>query len=375
MIRSGNIAQALKNLGHDVFALTTSGGKSALIEAGFKGNVILVPCSLFLKNERGNFDRLSSYFVSSIMGCIAARKIENIDIIYTDSDYPCDIIPAREIRKRNPNARWVAMVHHLLMAENTLRSSVISTKLKIGLQNWGLQFIAKRADAAFVYESMSGRLVAKVLTEKGLPPLAITYVNNGYSAGDLNRVLPSATHYKAVLLGGLRPGKGLREVVPIWQRVVRSMPSARLGLIGGISAQYRAELVDSLKSANIEHSVDILGTKPRDEAIALLKGADLLFAPSLEEGWGIAVCEALACAVPVVAYDLPVYRDLFPEGMISVPMGDHETFAKSIEMLLMDPVKRDVLGQAGKRSVERFEWQDIARHEIEAFASVRAQSA
>lgn len=56
--------------------------------------------------------------------------------------------------------------------------------------------------------------------------------------------------------------------------------------------------------------------------------------PSHEEGFGVAPLEAQACGLPVVAWNLPVYQEVFPKGMIKVEMGDIKRFADKVLDLL-----------------------------------------
>jgi glycosyltransferase involved in cell wall biosynthesis len=50
-------------------------------------------------------------------------------------------------------------------------------------------------------------------------------------------------------------------------------------------------------------------------------------APSFEEGFEMAILEALASGTPAVTWDLPVYREVFPKGLKRIPVGDVDSFA------------------------------------------------
>jgi len=372
MVRSASVARELQHRGNEVLLVTTSGGRAAWSGLGFDGEAIEVPCSIGRHFERGNFDRAMAYGVSAIIGAHIAAKLSNYEIVYTDSDYPCDVIPASSLRRSNDNVRWVAMIHHLLGVrhENGVYLSEVLGKLKRAVQRWAHRTIARDADAVFLYDSEAGRAIASELEILGFSRGRVVFVNNGFSAEGLREIPASPQRYDAVLIGGLRPGKGAGEVVPIWRRVIGARPNTTLGIVGPMPAGAERSFEREIQVAGLDGTIDVLGPRSHNETIALLKAAGLLFAPSLEEGWGIAVCEALACEKPVVAYDLPVYRTLFPAGVVPIAMGDHEEFAMGVVRILSNRLERESLATGGKNAVARFEWGRIAEDDLAAFHEI-----
>lgn len=70
----------------------------------------------------------------------------------------------------------------------------------------------------------------------------------------------------------------------------------------------------------------------------------------------------MACGLPVIAYDLEAY-DVFKEGIIKVPIGDVERFARSILGLLSDGISATRLGEKAKIIARNFDWDRIAEIE------------
>jgi phosphatidylinositol alpha-mannosyltransferase len=102
-----------------------------------------------------------------------------------------------------------------------------------------------------------------------------------------------------------------------------------------------------------------------EEALsAELASAKLLVAPSLGgESFGMVLTRAFASATPVVASDIPGYRDVFEERAgVAVPPGDHEALKQAVIGLLEDEPRREQMGAAARVIArERYDWRDIGR--------------
>ena len=102
-------------------------------------------------------------------------------------------------------------------------------------------------------------------------------------------------------------------------------------------------------------AVDWRGFVSEEEKRTILRESRLLLAPSSEEGWGIAVAEALAAGVPVVAYTLPVLDELFGSAYVGTPVGDIDTLAARAVEVLTDDALATRLSRAGREAVARYD--------------------
>jgi glycosyltransferase involved in cell wall biosynthesis len=83
---------------------------------------------------------------------------------------------------------------------------------------------------------------------------------------------------------------------------------------------------------------------------------------------------AFACATPVVASDIPGYRDVMTPGTsLSFPAGDEQALADAVESLLADEPHRQAMGAAGRELAQaRYSWVSIARRRVEIYESLAA---
>ncbi len=123
--------------------------------------------------------------------------------------------------------------------------------------------------------------------------------------------------------------KGIDQLLEAMANVVKECPSVQLGIAG--AGPQRKELERLVSELGIESNVDFLGFVSEKRKIALLHEADIFVFPSRQEGFGIAVLEAMATGTPVVANDLDVLDDLVPDGANRlVDASDPEKFATAL---------------------------------------------
>jgi len=169
-------------------------------------------------------------------------------------------------------------------------------------------------------------------------------------------------------LGRMHSLKGVFDLPDVWSRVRGSCPEVTLTVIG--EGPHRGVVMDRFKERGLMDGVRFTGAIPEVEKNRLLSEARIGLSLSSEEGWGLAVNEYLACGLPVVAYDLPVFREVFPDLLDSVPLGDLPAASQAILELLDDPKARQLQGQIGREYVQRYDYREMALKELEYLKSL-----
>jgi glycosyltransferase involved in cell wall biosynthesis len=164
-------------------------------------------------------------------------------------------------------------------------------------------------------------------------------------------------HLLVCAVGRLSPEKGQGFLLAAFREVVAAMPEARLVLVGEgpLSSRLRAQ------AARWGLSDHVIFAGYREDVEAIIAASDLLVMPSLREGFGDPIIEAMALGRPVIASRVGGMVEIVRDGEtgLLVPPGDPGALAQAIVHLLRDPQARERMGLHGQRvalrqfSVER----------------------
>ena len=265
------------------------------------------------------------------------------------------------------------MVCVFLIAPNPFRGyeNVFGGRWKLPSIRGVLYYAAQRLSVALARRAGATMLVLNSLDKDaliamGAPAGRVHVVTMGVDMAFFAGVssLEETPVYDGIFLGRLHPQKGLFDLVRIWRRVCDARPGSRLGIIGGGSDWWFAKLRQEIKDAGLADVVDLLGFRQGADKVRLLKAAGCFVMPSHYESFGQVAVEAMASALPVVAYDLPIYREIFPTGMVKTKLGDIAAFAGAVLAVLEDPQRRAVAVAASLDRAATFDWRAIAEREM-----------
>ncbi len=177
------------------------------------------------------------------------------------------------------------------------------------------------------------------------------------------RLLPGVERFDRptiVHFGRIRRYKGVDIVIRAFERIRRSLPDARLVIVGDGPELPRLRRLAA--RVGPDDAVEFVGHLPTAELVDLLNRAHLFLNASPKEGWGLTVVEANACGVPVVGSDRPGLRDSIRDGETGylVPYGDVDAFARRALEVLGDRDLWRRLSEAGLRWARSLTWERCA---------------
>jgi glycosyltransferase involved in cell wall biosynthesis len=171
----------------------------------------------------------------------------------------------------------------------------------------------------------------------------------------------------ALFVGRVSRYKGGDFILPL-ARALRTSPETKDVRIVVVGSIHLTHLQPELEA---EPNVSLVGARPNDEIGSYLRAADLLILPSLSEGFPRVVIEAMACGLPIAAFDVGGVRDILGplQQDCVVPRGDVAALSATIRRLASDPHLCEKLRQENLHEVRRFSTDVVARMFVERIVS------
>jgi glycosyltransferase involved in cell wall biosynthesis len=160
-----------------------------------------------------------------------------------------------------------------------------------------------------------------------------------------------------VAVGDLRPKKNLTALVKAYAAIRRRRAIPHRLVLAGIDAGEGPRL----RALGAGEPVQLTGYVDDARLDALLRGAELLVHPSLYEGFGLVVLEAMARGTPVLAARATALPDTGGEAAAYFDPAVPADLERQLEQLLDDPGRRRGLGHAGRAHAAQFSWAATAR--------------
>ncbi len=167
---------------------------------------------------------------------------------------------------------------------------------------------------------------------------------------------------RILFIGQAVERKGLPVLLRAFEALREQIP-ATLTLVGASAEEIAPMLLD-------DRGVHALGKVSEEQKHVELARAEVLCAPSLRgESFGMVLTEAFAARTPVVASDIPGYRDVARDGVDSllVPPGDALALAEALRALALEPIRRAAMATAARERAERFSWAHVAEEVTDVY--------
>ena len=286
---------------------------------------------------------------------------------------------ARWLRHNQPDLAYVSMLKHDAYVAIgvgkrhgfpvVLRPEGAGATGDLAWQKWGRggRAISQRCKQATAIVAIS-KAVHEELLHEGYDPGKIVDLPNGVPvpSSPWNRRPIWREAPRAVFVGRLAVEKDLPTLIRAWAIVRRELPSAVLTLVG--DGPEREALKALIAELGLIGAVELTGAM--SDPTSSLRDADLFVLPSREEGMSIALLEAMALGLPVVATAIPGNRKLvadFKHGRL-VPPGDVGFLAQTIRDQWSNFDRAIHMGRAARSLVEqKYSITVMARRHLELF--------
>lgn len=171
-------------------------------------------------------------------------------------------------------------------------------------------------------------------------------------------------------VGTLEPRKNYPVLIRAYARYRQISPQPLPLVIGGGKGWRYEDIFALVHELEIDHVVHFLGYVPAAQLPWLYNAATLFVYPSLYEGFGLPVAEAMACGTPAITSTASSLPEVAGEAALTVAPGEIDELAYVMHDVLSSEERMHAMQQAGLAQAQRFQWQTTAAQTAAVYARV-----
>ena len=234
------------------------------------------------------------------------------------------------------------------------------------LKNW-TKFSVENADHIITISNFSKK---DIVSQYNIKSGKVTVAYPGYNK-DIFHPRDSAKDYYIIYIGTIQPRKNLIRLI----EAVARIEDLKLVIVGKTKGEGRQgwlyeETLQTPKRLGIANRVKFLGFVPTEDLPYLLSGAEAFVMPSLWEGFGIVVVEAMACGVPVIVSNTSSLPELVGKAGLMFDPYSVDQIEQAIRTIISDKKLRQKYSREALVQSRKFSWDKMARTVLKVFEQV-----
>ncbi|MBC6479978.1 MAG: glycosyltransferase family 4 protein [Hormoscilla sp. GM7CHS1pb] len=296
--------------------------------------------------------RLTDWIYRSVDRLVANSHLEGLDAIYAYEDGAATTFEAA--KQRGILCLYdLPIIFYRMSREIQTEEAQRFPKLAPALQGtkepaWKLkrkELEVQLADHIFVASSIT----RKSLVDFGVKPAKISVIPYGAPLEYFHPQPKNDRTFRAIYVGRVEPRKGIHYLLQAWASL--QLLRAELWLVG----------INEFPDGWLDRYSDrfrYIPSVPHSSLNEYYNAADVLVFPSLVEGFGLVLLEAMACGIPVITTPNTAGPDIITDGVegFIVPIRDVKALAEKIEWCSEHTLELAEMGQAARRKAEQLTW-------------------
>lgn len=170
-----------------------------------------------------------------------------------------------------------------------------------------------------------------------------------------------------LFVGNIEPKKNLLRLIEAYSRFIKMSSEEFQLVIAGPKAWFYDRVKQHASSLGLMENVIFTGFVPGEDLPLLYSFADIFTFPSLNEGFGIPLIEAMACGTPVVASKIDSLTEVAGDAALMIDPCDVEEIADSLYIMMTDSEKRTKYVTNGFMRAKRFSWGKTAEETLRLY--------
>jgi glycosyltransferase involved in cell wall biosynthesis len=173
-----------------------------------------------------------------------------------------------------------------------------------------------------------------------------------------------------LFVGAIEPRKNLLALIRAYNDLRQIIREEYRLVVIGVKRYGSEEILKKIEPLRLGSDIIFTGVVSREDLPLLYSGAELFVFPSIYEGFGMPVIEAMACGTPVIASNLTSIPEVAGDAALLIDPRDAGEIAEAIEAVLSDNTLKGRLSHKGKERARLFSWERNARETMALYKEV-----
>ncbi len=213
--------------------------------------------------------------------------------------------------------------------------------------------------------------IKKNICKFGISEDKIVVIPNGVDTNIFSLTTIAECRFRLLWVGRMGQEKGLEYLIQAIKYVSLKIPEVRLTLVG--EGQVRKKLKNMSDRLGLKNNIIFAGEKPHSEIPGYMHENDIFVLPSIHEGFGVGLIEAMSCGLPCIASKTGGIIDIIDDGITGYlvePANDKKIAEKILSLFYNNKLRRE-MGRNGRKKVEeKFNWEKIADKTMKIYEEV-----
>jgi len=303
------------------------------------------------------------YLIHEIFDKSASKKIEKTDIFVGWASFALNSF--KKAKKIGMLTVLDEGSSHILYRRDIVKEECEKFGIKPELPHPKLVEKELREYEEADYITVSSLFARRTFLEKGIPENKIIHVPYGVDLSDFKQISKNDNVFRVIFSGGMSLRKGVHYLLQAFSEL--NLPNSELLLIGA----FNDEIKPFFKK--YEGKYKWLGHIPQKELYKYYSQGSVFVLNSIEDGFGMVIIQAMACALPVIATTNTGGEDIIRDGKdgFVIPIRDVEKLKEKLVYLYENPEICRKIGESAKQRVSRgFTWDDYGDKIIKLYADI-----
>lgn len=204
-----------------------------------------------------------------------------------------------------------------------------------------------------------------------IDPNKIHVIKLGFQRSLIAKETYERRDYEYILyMGAIEDRKNISRIIDAFEIIASKYKQIRLILAGNLPSKY-SNIIERINNSSCKDRIILTGYISEEEKYHLLSNALMLVFPSLYEGFGLPVLEAMSCGCPVITSNVSSLPEVAGDAAILIDPYDMEQLACEMERVITSDTLRDEMRNKGYKQSEKFSW-DIAAEQVERVYEIAA---